>query len=103
MQATTDTKATSGDTTSTWTTGKPVDGPLLSTSGVAAVTGMPSISLIQGKTLEEIINKWTRTLDEHVKEFTMQAQAIEVWDQQLLAQGEKVASHACLAACDASL
>ncbi len=40
--------------------------------------------------MEEILNQWTRDLDEHVSTFTEQALRIRTRDQQLIEHGQKI-------------
>ena len=47
-------------------------------------------SMLRGKTLEEIINKWTADLDANVGEFNTFAAEVAVWDRALIENGNNV-------------
>lgn len=67
------------------------------TSATPAVTGvasstvtMPPPSMLRGKTIEEIVNKWSSDLELHVREFGRLAGEIAVWDRTLIDNGNTV-------------
>lgn len=47
-------------------------------------------SMLRGKTIEEIVNKWSSDLETHVKEFSRLAGEIAVWDRALIDNGNTV-------------
>jgi nuclear pore complex protein Nup62 len=46
--------------------------------------------MLRGKTLEEIINKWTADLEANVREFNRFSAEVAVWDRALIANGNNV-------------
>lgn len=50
--------------------------------------------MLRGKTIEEIVNKWSAELDSHVREFSKFASEVAVWDRSLIENGNNV----CLSA-----
>ena len=46
--------------------------------------------MLRGKTIEEIVNKWSSDLEAHVKEFSRLATEIAVWDRALIDNGNTV-------------
>ena len=46
--------------------------------------------MLRGKTIEEIVNKWSSDLETHVKEFSRLAGEIAVWDRALIDNGNTV-------------
>ncbi|KAF8623435.1 hypothetical protein AX15_006377 [Amanita polypyramis BW_CC] len=49
-------------------------------------------SMLRGKTLEEIVNKWTSELETHVKEFNRFAGEVSVWDRALIENSKDIAA-----------
>lgn len=47
-------------------------------------------SMLRGKTIEEIVNKWSAELDSHVREFSKFASEVAVWDRSLIENGNNV-------------
>ncbi|KAG6837976.1 hypothetical protein H0H93_008370 [Arthromyces matolae] len=90
--------------------GKPAekkDGSLLpaaatstsTTTPAAGVTALTNVSVavappstLKGKTLEEIVNKWTTDLETHVKEFNKFATEVAVWDRALIENSNTLAA-----------
>ncbi|KAJ4467535.1 Nsp1-like C-terminal region-domain-containing protein [Lentinula aciculospora] len=76
---------------------KPGDKPagnLLSTtttSNVPPVAVQPP-SMLRGKTIEEIVNKWSNELETHVKEFNKFAAEVSVWDRALIENSNSLAA-----------
>jgi nuclear pore complex protein Nup62 len=58
--------------------------PLITTIAV------PPPSILRGKTIEEIVNKWTSDLDNHIREFNKLAGEVAVWDRALMENGNNV-------------
>ncbi|KAI9574545.1 Nsp1-like C-terminal region-domain-containing protein [Boletus coccyginus] len=83
---------------------KPKDGKLLTSEipyssrsplTVAPLTNaisVPPPSVLRGKTIEEIVNKWTADLDSHVREFNKFAGEVTVWDRALMENGNNLAA-----------
>lgn len=46
--------------------------------------------MLRGKTIEEIVNKWSTDLETNVKDFTSLAGEIAVWDRALIDNGNTV-------------
>jgi nuclear pore complex protein Nup62 len=47
-------------------------------------------SMLRGKSIEEIVNKWAADLDTHVREFNTFAAEVAVWDRALVENGNTV-------------
>lgn len=47
-------------------------------------------SLLKGKTLEDIVNGWSTSLDERVREFTNLAAEVKAWDSVLIQNGDEI-------------
>lgn len=54
---------------------------------------VPPPSVLRGKTIEEIVNKWAADLDSHVREFNKFAGEVAVWDRALMENGNNVRAH----------
>ena len=66
---------------------------LLATSTTASAqpdVAVPPPSMLRGKTIEEIVNRWTSELETHVKDFSKFAQEVVVWDRALIENGNNV-------------
>ena len=46
--------------------------------------------MLKGKTIEEIVNKWTSDLDIHVREFNKFASEVAAWDRALIENSNNV-------------
>lgn len=46
--------------------------------------------MLRGKTIEEIVNRWSSELETHVREFTKFAGEVAVWDRALIENGNNV-------------
>lgn len=57
---------------------------------VMTAISVPPPSALRGKTIEEIVNKWTADLDSHVREFNKFAGEVAVWDRALMENGNNV-------------
>jgi len=62
---------------------------LEATSASAAVAVAPP-SVLKGKTIEEIVNKWSSELENQVREFNKFAAEVAVWDRALMENGNNV-------------
>lgn len=51
--------------------------------------------MLRGKTIEEIVNRWSSELETHVREFTKFAGEVAVWDRALIENGNNVSMSAC--------
>lgn len=51
---------------------------------------VPTPSSLKNKTMEEILNKWTKELDSYSAEFHRQAVEVAEWDRELIENGSKV-------------
>jgi nuclear pore complex protein Nup62 len=50
----------------------------------------PAPNLLRGKTLEDVVDSWTKELDGSVKEFVRQAGEVREWDKVLVRTGSQV-------------
>ncbi|KIK65391.1 hypothetical protein GYMLUDRAFT_239927 [Collybiopsis luxurians FD-317 M1] len=72
---------------------KPGDRPgtsALGSSTAPAVAVQPP-SVLRGKTIEEIVNKWSNELETHVKEFNRFAAEVSMWDRALIENSKSLA------------
>jgi nuclear pore complex protein Nup62 len=46
--------------------------------------------MLRGKTLEEIVNRWSSDLETHAREFNRFAAEVAVWDRALIENGNNV-------------
>ncbi|KAI5119909.1 hypothetical protein M0805_003713 [Coniferiporia weirii] len=76
---------TAGKTTTTATSG------MSAPSGAAGIS-VPPPSMLRGKTIEEIVNKWSSDLESHVREFNRLAGEVAVWDRALIDNGNTIAA-----------
>src|SRR3954462_6731014 len=51
--------------------------------------------MLRGKTLEEIVNRWTSDLETNVREFNKFAAEVAVWDRALIENGNNVGYYIC--------
>lgn len=63
---------------------------LQATTTTSAQVAVPPPSALRGKTMEEIVNRWTSELETHVKDFSKFAQEVVVWDRALIENGNNV-------------
>ncbi|EAU84912.1 nuclear pore glycoprotein p62 [Coprinopsis cinerea okayama7 len=66
--------------------------PASTTSSTTAVVAVPPPSMLRGKTIEEIVNRWTSELETHVKDFSRFASEVAVWDRALVENGNNLAA-----------
>ncbi|CAK5262754.1 unnamed protein product, partial [Mycena citricolor] len=57
-----------------------------------ALVAVAPPSMLRGKTIEEIVNKWSSELETHVREFNKFAGEVAVWDRALIENGNNVAA-----------
>lgn len=65
----------------------------LTVAPVTTAISVPPPSILRGKTIEEVVNKWTADLDSHVREFNKSAGEVAVWDRALMENGNNVSAH----------
>ncbi|KAG7097103.1 hypothetical protein E1B28_004485 [Marasmius oreades] len=63
-----------------------------SAGSVAPVVAVPPPSMLRGKTIEEIVNKWHSELETHVREFNNFAAEVAMWDRALIENGNNLAA-----------
>ncbi|KAL5530163.1 hypothetical protein ACEPAF_6420 [Sanghuangporus sanghuang] len=61
-------------------------------TGTPTPISVPPPSMLRGKTIEEIVNKWSSELETHVREFNGLAGEIAVWDRALIDNGNTIAA-----------
>ncbi|KIJ70224.1 hypothetical protein HYDPIDRAFT_23353 [Hydnomerulius pinastri MD-312] len=59
---------------------------------LGSVIAVPPPSVLRGKTIEEIVNKWSSDLESHVREFNKFAGEVAVWDRALMENGNNLAA-----------
>lgn len=57
---------------------------------------VPPPSVLKGKTIEEIVNRWSTELETHVREFNRFAGEVGVWDRALIENGNNVGAKSFL-------
>ncbi|KAI9513181.1 Nsp1-like C-terminal region-domain-containing protein [Russula earlei] len=62
---------------------------IMSTTSAISV---PPPSMLKGKSIEEIINRWSNELEAHVREFNKFATEVAVWDRSLIENGNNLAA-----------
>lgn len=83
--------ATTGTTPATTSTTTAGQQPALTTQpAVSKPVSVPTPSTLKNKTMEEILNFWTKELEKQTKDFHKQATQVSQWDQQLIENGNKV-------------
>lgn len=60
------------------------------TNASTAIVAVPPPSMLRGKTIEEIVNRWSTELETHVREFNRFAGEVSVWDRALIENGNNV-------------
>ncbi|KXN86397.1 Nucleoporin nsp1, partial [Leucoagaricus sp. SymC.cos] len=63
--------------------------PFLAITAAPAVA-VPPPSMLRGKTLEEIVNRWSSDLETQVREFNRFAAEVAVWDRALIENGNNL-------------
>ncbi|KAK0206807.1 Nsp1-like C-terminal region-domain-containing protein [Desarmillaria ectypa] len=64
----------------------------LTPSASTAPVAVQPPSMLKGKTIEEIVNKWSTDLETHVREFNKFAGEVAVWDRALIENGNNLAA-----------
>ncbi|THH33582.1 hypothetical protein EUX98_g536 [Antrodiella citrinella] len=62
------------------------------TAPPAAAVVVPLPNALKGKSIEEIVNKWTNELEVHVREFSKFASEVAVWDRALVENSNNLAA-----------
>ncbi|THV08694.1 hypothetical protein K435DRAFT_847537 [Dendrothele bispora CBS 962.96] len=62
------------------------------TSTTTPNVAVPPPSMLKGKTIEEIVNKWSNELETHVREFNKFAGEVSMWDRTLIENGNNLAT-----------
>jgi nuclear pore complex protein Nup62 len=64
---------------------------------------VPAPSMLKGKSIEEIVNRWSTELEVHVRDFNKFAAEVAVWDRSLIENGNNVSPRCrTLCPCDGS-
>jgi Nsp1-like C-terminal region len=61
----------------------------LTTTTTSAISVAPP-SMLKGKSIEEIINRWSTELETHVRDFNKFVTEVAVWDRSLIENGNNV-------------
>ncbi|KAF9483946.1 hypothetical protein BDN70DRAFT_918003 [Pholiota conissans] len=64
----------------------------ITTSATSATIAVPPPSMLRGKSLEEIINRWTADLEHNIREFNKFAAEVSIWDRALIENGNNIAA-----------
>jgi nuclear pore complex protein Nup62 len=91
--ASTSTPATT--TTPAPATTTPAAGQVSKDGPKAPAATEPAPNLLRGKTLEDVVDGWTKELDGSVKEFVRQAGEVREWDKVLVRTGSQVSPPLC--------
>ncbi|KAJ3752203.1 Nsp1-like C-terminal region-domain-containing protein [Lentinula raphanica] len=67
-------------------------GTSTTTTSTAPAVAIQPPSMLRGKTIEEIVNKWSNELETHVKEFNKFAAEVSVWDRALIENSNNLAA-----------
>ncbi|KAF9534172.1 Nsp1-like C-terminal region-domain-containing protein [Crepidotus variabilis] len=86
----TEEKKDTGNSTTALTVTK--DGDRRDAPGTSGAVAVPPPSMLRGKTLEEIVNRWTTDLETNVREFNKFAAEVAVWDRALIENGNNIAA-----------
>ncbi|KDQ64729.1 hypothetical protein JAAARDRAFT_188032 [Jaapia argillacea MUCL 33604] len=77
---------------------KPKDATGAATSALTApsanisTVAVPPPSMLRGKSIEEIVNRWTSDLETHVRDFAKFAGEVAAWDRTLIENGNNLAA-----------
>ncbi|KAH9173457.1 Nsp1-like C-terminal region-domain-containing protein [Lactarius sanguifluus] len=63
----------------------------VATSTTSAIS-VPAPSMLKGKSIEEIVNRWSTELETHVRDFNKFAAEVAVWDRSLIENGNNLAA-----------
>ncbi|PFH52855.1 carbohydrate-binding module family 1 protein [Amanita thiersii Skay4041] len=59
-------------------------------SDALTTVAVPPPSMLRGKTIEEIVNRWSSELETHVKDFNKFAGEVSVWDRALIENSKNI-------------
>jgi len=76
--------------TTTSATTAPAAGQISKDAPKVPAATEPAPNLLRGKTLEDVVDGWTKELDGSVKEFVRQAGEVREWDKVLVRTGSQV-------------
>ncbi|KDR83589.1 hypothetical protein GALMADRAFT_235853 [Galerina marginata CBS 339.88] len=62
------------------------------TTNTTSAVAIAPPSMLRGKSLEEIVNRWTADLETNVREFNKFAAEVSVWDRALIENGNNIAA-----------
>ncbi|KAI9447814.1 Nsp1-like C-terminal region-domain-containing protein [Lactarius indigo] len=63
----------------------------VATSATSTIS-VPAPSMLKGKSIEEIVNRWSTELEMHVRDFNKFAAEVAVWDRSLIENGNNLAA-----------
>lgn len=63
---------------------------VMSKTDASSAVAVAPPSMLRGKTIEEIVNRWSSELETHVKEFNKFAGEVAVWDRALIENSKNV-------------
>lgn len=74
--------------------GPPITAPGLGTTAMSTTSAIsvPAPSMLKGKSIEEIVNRWSTELELHVRDFNKFAAEVVVWDRSLIENGNNLAA-----------
>jgi nuclear pore complex protein Nup62 len=61
----------------------------LTTTTTSAISVAPP-SMLKGKSIDEVINRWSKELEIHVRDFNKFVTEVAVWDRSLIENGNNV-------------
>ncbi|KAI0033778.1 Nsp1-like C-terminal region-domain-containing protein [Vararia minispora EC-137] len=61
-------------------------------AATSTAVSVPPPSVLRGKSIEEIVNRWSADLETHVRQFNKCASEIAVWDRALIENGNTIAA-----------
>ncbi|KAF7776045.1 hypothetical protein Agabi119p4_4438 [Agaricus bisporus var. burnettii] len=73
-------------------TSKPEDKSITAPVMNLPTVAVPPPSALKGKTLEEIVNRWSSDLETHAREFNRYAAEVAVWDRALIENGNTLSA-----------
>lgn len=60
------------------------------TLGLTTTISVAPPSMLKGKSIDEIINRWSTELENHVRDFNKFVTEVAVWDRSLIENGNNV-------------
>jgi nuclear pore complex protein Nup62 len=84
------TPSTLANTTTTTNPTAALTTSALAPTSTSTVVSVAPPSMLRGKSIEEIVNRWSSDLETHVRHFTKYASEIAVWDRALIENGNNV-------------